>query len=147
MANEAIDYGYVIKRSDDDYVAFVDLNDYHSGYNVVPKTVDPYNAYDIDDLKAYCEAHHDHVLTEHPLQEGMNLSLEYAEKQNELDEVNRQLFEVMCQDFANRLMQVQTLPENTDAILELFNRKNTLEQELASLEKQINDSISSITAD
>lgn len=61
-----MDYGYVIKRNDVNYVVNVDLNDINSGYNVVPKSVDPYNAYEIDDVKTYCENNSDKVLTQHP---------------------------------------------------------------------------------
>jgi hypothetical protein len=46
-------YGYVIRRSNDDFVIRVRVNEYGSGYNVVPRTVDPWNAYDIDDVRAY----------------------------------------------------------------------------------------------
>lgn len=61
-----MDYGYVIKRNDNDYVVNVDLNDTNSGYNVVPKDIDPYNLYEIEDVRAYCTANPDKVLTEHP---------------------------------------------------------------------------------
>lgn len=47
-------FGNVIKRTNSDFVVFVDLNAYGSGYNVVPKSVDPYNAYDIDEVRQYC---------------------------------------------------------------------------------------------
>ncbi len=49
--------GYFIKRNDNDFVINIDLNQYGSGYNVVPKTLDPCNAYDIAEVQAYAEAH------------------------------------------------------------------------------------------
>lgn len=61
-----MDYGYVIKKLDDWYIVSVDLGNYYSGYSVVPKTEDPWNRYDIEDVREYCTAHPDKVLTEHP---------------------------------------------------------------------------------
>lgn len=49
--------GYFIKRNNLDFVINVELNQYGSGYNVVPKTVDPWNAYDISEVQAYAAAH------------------------------------------------------------------------------------------
>lgn len=64
-----MNYGYVIKRNENDYVVNIDLNNINSGYNVVPKTVDPYNLYEIEDVRAYCTLNPDKVLTKHPLEE------------------------------------------------------------------------------
>ncbi len=50
-------YGYFIKRNDIDFVINVELTQYGSGYNVVPKTVDPWNAYNIAEVQAYATAH------------------------------------------------------------------------------------------
>lgn len=61
-----MDYGYVIKSTNDLYIVNVDLNNYYSGYSVVPRMEDPYNAYEIEDVRVYCEANPDKVLTEHP---------------------------------------------------------------------------------
>ena len=49
--------GYFLKRNENDFVINIDLDQYGSGYNVVPKTIDPWNAYDIADVQAYAEAH------------------------------------------------------------------------------------------
>ena len=51
--------GYFLKRNDNDFVIDIELTQYGSGYNVVPKTLDPCNAYDIADVQAYAEAHPD----------------------------------------------------------------------------------------
>jgi hypothetical protein len=48
---------YFLKRSNEDFVINIDLNQYGSGYNVVPKAIDPCNAYDIAEVQAYAEAH------------------------------------------------------------------------------------------
>ncbi len=48
------DFGNVIKRNDNNFVIFVDLNKRYSGYNVVPRAEDPYNAYDIEEVRRYC---------------------------------------------------------------------------------------------
>ena len=60
-------FGFVIINGENDYTVNVDLNSFGSGYNVVPKDVDPYNAYDIEEVRAYCDEHPDKVLSEHPL--------------------------------------------------------------------------------
>jgi hypothetical protein len=44
--------GYVLKRSETDYVVDCDSNG-HGGYNVVPKEIDPYNMYNIEDVENY----------------------------------------------------------------------------------------------
>ncbi len=49
--------GYFLKRNNEDFVINIDLNQYGSGYNVVPKSVDPWNAYDITEVQAYAENH------------------------------------------------------------------------------------------
>jgi hypothetical protein len=54
---DSIMYGYFIKRNDTDFVINVELNSYGSGYNVVPKEIDPWNAYDITDIQAYATAY------------------------------------------------------------------------------------------
>ncbi|MBO4393606.1 MAG: hypothetical protein J5800_04610 [Spirochaetales bacterium] len=51
---------FVIRRNDDDFVVFGE-ND-TVGYNVVPKSVDPCNAYDIDEVRLWCERNFDNVM-------------------------------------------------------------------------------------
>lgn len=69
-------FGYVLKRSEDDYIVNVNLDDLYSGYNVVPKDIDPYNKYDIEDVRAYCEANPSMVLEVHPLEAKEKLKRE-----------------------------------------------------------------------
>ena len=73
-----MDFGYVIKNAEDDYTVNVDLEAYASGYNVVPKEIDPYNQYDIEEVRAYCEANPHMVLTEHPFESRKALYIEIA---------------------------------------------------------------------
>lgn len=54
---EDIMNGYYIKRNDQDYVINIELDKYGSGYNVVPKSVDKWNAYDIEVVQAYALEH------------------------------------------------------------------------------------------
>lgn len=77
-----MDYGYIIKRNDDDYIVNIDLDNINGGYNVVPKEVDPYNLYEIEDVRAYCTANPDKVLTEHPLEGKAKLIAEKEELEN-----------------------------------------------------------------
>lgn len=69
-------FGYVLKRNEDDYIVNLDLFNLYAGYNVVPKTVDPYNIYNIEDVRAYCEANPNMVLSEHPLEAQERLKRE-----------------------------------------------------------------------
>ena len=71
-----MDFGYVIKKTDDWFIVLVDINEYNSGYGVVSREEDPINLYDIDEVRAYCEANPDMVLTEHPLEERVKLERE-----------------------------------------------------------------------
>lgn len=48
-------YGYFIKRNDTDFVINVELTQYGSGYNVVPKEIDPWNKYNIADIQTYAQ--------------------------------------------------------------------------------------------
>ena len=49
--------GYFLTRNTEDFVINIELTQYGSGYNVVPKSIDPCNAYDIADVQAYATAH------------------------------------------------------------------------------------------
>ena len=49
--------GYFIKRNNLDFVINVELDQYGSGYNVVPKTVDKWNAYNVAEVQAYAQEH------------------------------------------------------------------------------------------
>ncbi len=49
--------GHILKRSNVDYVINCDAQG-NGGYNVVPKDIDPYNKYTIEEVETY--------LTEHP---------------------------------------------------------------------------------
>lgn len=65
------------------------------------------------------------------------LEAEKEAKEQELAEVDKQLFDLMCQDFSNRLQEVQTLPEIKDEVINLMTRKDALTKEIASLEQEI----------
>lgn len=64
-----MNYGYVMKRNNNDYIVDIDLENINSGYNVVPKDIDPYNLYEIDDVKMYSTVNPDKILTKHPLED------------------------------------------------------------------------------
>lgn len=53
--------GYVIKRTETDYVINCDAQG-NGGYNVVPKEIDPHNAYTIAQVEAYLAEHPEHLL-------------------------------------------------------------------------------------
>lgn len=52
-----MNFGKIIKRNNDDFIVLCDPEVYGSGYNVVPKDVDPYNQYDIEEVRQYCIEH------------------------------------------------------------------------------------------
>ena len=129
------DYGLVIKRNDNDFVVFVDENQYYSGYNVVPKTVDPENAYDIEDVKAYCEAHPEKVVIEHPLESQIQTIEEIQQEQAQLDSVNKELFDRMVQKVFNS--EVSEQEEYIPTTEELLVKKAQLEQSIAQLKQSL----------
>ena len=49
--------GYFLKRNNEDFVINIDLNQFGSGYNVVPKEVDPWGKYDIAEVQSYAKDH------------------------------------------------------------------------------------------
>ena len=53
--------GFILKRSETDYVIGCDAQG-NGGYNVVPKEVDPYNAYTIEQVEAYILEHPEDLL-------------------------------------------------------------------------------------
>lgn len=53
---------FVIKRSDEDLVVY--STEFPMGYNVVPKSVDKYNAFDIKEVKDWCKNNPDKVRDE-----------------------------------------------------------------------------------
>ena len=46
-------FGYVRKRGEGDYIIGLNADGSGVGYNVVSRNIDPYNAYDIDELEQY----------------------------------------------------------------------------------------------
>ena len=57
-----MDFGYVVKKTDDWYIVMLDSKLENAGYGVVPKTEDPYNKYDINDVKTYCTLNPDKMI-------------------------------------------------------------------------------------
>ena len=139
------DYGLAIKKSDTFYIVDVNPDVYNSGYGVVSKEEDPYGKYDLADVQAWAAENPDKVLTEHPLEAQMELERQLADKEAQLAEVDRRIFDLMCQDFANRLQDVQTLPETTEEVLTLLTQKNILMQEIESLKQQIETSVKNLS--
>ena len=46
-----------IKRNENDFVIDINIDQKNSGYNVVPREIDPWNKYDIAEVQAYANAH------------------------------------------------------------------------------------------
>ena len=57
----------VIVRNENDYIVFVDELVCGSGYNVVPKSVDPSNKYNIEDVRIYVANNPNMVVEELPI--------------------------------------------------------------------------------
>lgn len=132
-----IEYGYVIKKSDTFYVVNVNPNSYYSGYGVVSKEEDPYGKYDLTDVQLYATENPDKVLTEHPLESQTQLQQQIVDKETQLLDVNKQIFDLMCQDYSNKLQEIQTLPEIEEEVLALLTQKNILMQEIEELKRQV----------
>lgn len=62
---------------------------------------------------------------------------ELNQKETDLEEINKEIFDLMCEDFSNRLQEVQILPEIKEEIFTLLSRKNTLMKEIENLKQQI----------
>jgi hypothetical protein len=52
---------FIIKRNNSDYIINCDENG-NGGYNVVPKDIDPYNAYTIEEVETYLAEHPEDLL-------------------------------------------------------------------------------------
>ncbi len=63
-----LNYGYVKKIDDEQFIVFADPNENNSGYGVVSKEIDPDCLYDIADVKQYVLEHPEMVF-EHYLDE------------------------------------------------------------------------------
>ena len=76
-----LNYGYVKKISDEQYIVLADLNENNSGYDVVSKDLDPECMYDLEDVKRYVQEHpemlFEHYLDE-PSEERLRLEKELA---------------------------------------------------------------------
>ena len=49
------DITFVVRRNENDYIVYSD--EFDRGYNVVPKDVDPDNAFDIEQVRIWCSNH------------------------------------------------------------------------------------------
>lgn len=58
-----MNFGNIIKRNDNDYIVFVNLNQFGSGYNVVSKEIDVLNKYNLEDVIDYELKNPDKVFT------------------------------------------------------------------------------------
>lgn len=136
-----IDFGYVIKINDNDFVVFVDLNILNSGYNVVPKDVDPYNQYDIEDVKAYCALHPEKVLTEHPLEESylkkLELEQQLQDQEINLANTNNEIFSLVLQDYFNRVTESSQYSLTKEDVIAIFNRKADIESNIIDIKAQL----------
>lgn len=131
-----MDYGYVLKRSDEDYVILIDPDTYEGGYNVVPKSVDPYNAYELSDVAAYYNANPDKQISLALVQERETNKLQFQEYSQDLINVNYELFNRMVQKVFNpeTSEQVEYVPTTE----ELLATKAQLEQNIEQLKQSLN---------
>lgn len=132
-----MNYGYVVKKSEDDYLININPKTYKTGYNVVSKSIDPQNKYDIEDVTSYYNSNPDKQISIDQYNNYFYTLNQLQAKQQELDKVNNALFEYMCQDLSNRLNEVQILDSFKDDTMSLLEQKNTLEQEITQLQETI----------
>lgn len=59
------DITFVVRRNENDYVVYSD--EFDRGYNVVPKDIDPDNAFDIEEVSTWCSNHISLVVDERKL--------------------------------------------------------------------------------
>lgn len=79
-------FGNVIRRNNDDFVVMCDIAVKGSGYNVVPRSVDAYNLYDIEEVRRYCLDNPDKVFTDYAIPERDLLIAEREAKKAWLDD-------------------------------------------------------------
>lgn len=77
------DFGYVKKINDNQFIVKANLDEYGTGYGVVPKEQDPENAYDIEEVRAYV-LEHPEMLFDHYNNEPLWLNKEYNDLTDEL---------------------------------------------------------------
>ena len=130
-----MDYGYVLKRNDEDYVVLIDPDTYEGGYNVVPKSVDPYNAYELADVIAYYNANPDKRIDLTSVQEREANKQQFQEYSQNLIDVNYELFNRMVQKVFNP--EVSTLTDYEPTTEELLATKAQLEQSIEQLKQSL----------
>ena len=139
---------FVTKRTDEDFVIYSD--EFPFGYNVVPKSVDPSTAIDIDEVKAWCLEYPDKVMDEESvenipqnIQEWLSDKAKIEEDLEFLkstDDVGYQLArhergtQVLSDEKYYQCMQLDTQRGTIAAGLKA--RKNILNEALASLKSQ-----------
>lgn len=124
-----MDFGNVIKYNDNQYRVFVKLSDSNSGYGVVPKTEDPINLYEIEDVKAYCEVNPSKVITSERFSEITAL---YSEKET-LDQWLHD-HDYIGVKIATGRATVEEYATEIALMTEKANRINAIEEELKTLE-------------
>lgn len=129
------DYGYILKRNENDYVIGLDPKTYEGGYNVVPKEVDPYNAYDIDIIAQYWNDNPDKRINLEDVEAREQKMIELVEQQAQLDSVNAQLFDRMVQKVFNPETSAQE--EYVPTTEELLAQKAQLEASIASIKESL----------
>lgn len=123
-----MDFGNVIKYNENQYRVFVKLDDSNSGYGVVPKTEDPINLYEIDEVKAYCEANPSKVLTSERFSEITAL---YTEKE-QLEQWLRDHDYIGTKIATGRATVEEYATEIAEMIVKA-NRINEIDEELATI--------------
>lgn len=129
-----MDFGYVIKRSDDDFVINVDPTTYAGGYNVVPKSVDPYNIYNIDDVRVYIEEHPEKIISIETIENYNSISQQLEQAQLDLEIVNAQLFDEMIKKV---LMPGAPMTLDETALMDLLSKWANLKQTIDNLKVQL----------
>lgn len=77
------DFGYVKKINDNQFIVKANLDEYGTGYGVVPKEQDPENAYDIEEVRKYVQERPE-MLFEHYNNEPLWLNEDYNALTDEL---------------------------------------------------------------
>lgn len=123
-----MDFGNVIKYNENQYRVFVKLDDSNSGYGVVPKTEDPINLYEIEEVKSYCEANPSKVLTSERFSEITAL---YTEKE-QLEQWLRDHDYIGTKIATGRATVEEYATEIAEMIVKA-NRINEIDEELATI--------------
>lgn len=127
-------FGYVIKNDDNDFIVNVNPDIFNSGYNVVPKDIDPYGIFDIEEVRQYVKENPDKVISGYTEAEKIELqeykNIQRQKIQSELDGIDRKTIRPL-----RAILSGLGTEEDKDFLAELETQAKAKREELEKLIK------------